>query len=466
MDEKLISKIDQLIEEFEPNLVSDTIKLVNINSEQGEPQPKAPFGLGPKKVLDTVIEMGKSDGFYTTDYDVGVISVAYKNGQPDLGIWAHGDVVPAGDGWSFEPYNATVYKGCIVGRGATDNKGQLSAIYNLLKIFKKLGIDLKYNPALYVGSNEESGIGDIKGVEGNPDAKGFINVCTPPKLSLVPDCSFPISYGAKGGCFVKIKSKKKLQNFTLTAGLYDTPGFATAIFNSTNLPDNLENCTIEKTDKTIITTYTQPRHTTSPDPNGNMITNICSALLDNGLTNPEEAKILEFFKNISLDVTGKTFNLDFESKLMSNVTVYPKSIYNHDGYPEMELRIRYPIDITYNELQQRIANVCEKLGFSVTGNSDVQPFMLDKNSAVVQELTKIANQVTGEEKQPFINGITYAVSLPNAYPFGMAGCLPPEDFKGNQGGAHSVDECVSIARLKRAMRIYARALLKLNEIDW
>ena len=65
-----------------------------------------------------------------------------------------------------------------------------------------------------------------------------------------------------------------------------------------------------------------------------------------------------------------------------------------------------------------------------------------------------------------MNGGTYAHKLPNAYVFGTNACLPPEDFPKGRGGAHGIDESASIDRLKRAMRIYARALLLLDEIDF
>lgn len=194
--------------------------MVRINSEQGEPAPNAPFGTGPKKVLDTVLKMGEADSFHCTDYGVGVVSLSLKEGQPDLGIWVHGDVVPAGDGWIYPPYEGTMYNDThIIGRGATDKKGQLSAIYNILKIFKKLGIELNYNPALYVGSNEEPGMEDVK---------AFKKSCTPPRMSLVPDSSFPVGYGGKGSIQITFRSKKPLHGLTLTAGLPQAPGKANA----------------------------------------------------------------------------------------------------------------------------------------------------------------------------------------------------------------------------------------------
>ena len=100
MKQQLMEQIDKAILETRPALVRDTIKMVNIKSVQGEPLPGAPFGEGPRKVLDAALEMGREEGFFTQNYGVGVVSLALKEGQPDLGIWLHGDVVPEGDGWN------------------------------------------------------------------------------------------------------------------------------------------------------------------------------------------------------------------------------------------------------------------------------------------------------------------------------------------------------------------------------
>ena len=465
MDAKLLGKIDKLIEEYEPQLVEDTITFVNINSEQGEPKPNAPFGIGPRKMLDKVIELGRQKGFYTTDYNVGVISLASKNSQPDLGIWLHGDVVPAGPGWEFEPYNATIYKGCIIGRGATDNKGQLSCVFNTFKIFKELGIELKYNPAIYVGSNEETGCLDIEGVPGNPDAKGFINVCIPPRLSLVPDSSYPIGYGARGMTSLYIKSKTPF-SFSLTAGLDENPGLATAKINGKVDFDVLKDCKIEYGKNTVVTSFTPPRHTSSPDPNGNMITNICQALLSSEVLTDNERTVLELFKLCSVNVHGENFNVDVKSEIMSTTTVYAKTIRNVDGFPELELRVRYPIEITYEQILEKISKIAQSFGCTVRGDYPHKPYINDVDNEVVKALTKVANDVTGRDDKPYINGTTYAQHLPNAYIYGMEGCDKPKEFKEGHGSAHGLDESVSIERLKRSMRIYARALLTLNEINW
>lgn len=153
--EELLKRIDKEIENARDALVKDTVKLIRINSVQSNPAPGAPYGLGPKQVLDTVMEMGKAEGFCPADYGMGVASISMQPGQPDLGIWLHGDVVPVGDGWIYPPFEGIVHDNCIIGRGATDNKGQLAAIFNLLKIFKALEIKLRYNPAIYDGIGQD-----------------------------------------------------------------------------------------------------------------------------------------------------------------------------------------------------------------------------------------------------------------------------------------------------------------------
>lgn len=466
MDANLYTKIDALIEEKEEELVSKVIQLIQIDSTEGEPLPGAPFGKGPREMLDTVLEMGKTDGFAATDYGVGVVSVAMKEGQPDLGIWAHGDVVPAGDGWNFPPYQGTRYKDCIIGRGATDNKGQLVSAFLVLKILKELGVELKYNPALYVGSNEESGMKDMKGVPGNPDAKGFVNVCTPPRLSLVPDGSFPIGYGAKGMTRFYFKSKTPLHGMTLTAGLQDAPGLATAELEDEQIPDALPDCQVMKGKTTKVTAFSEPCHPSRPNPDGNMITMLTSALLGSGVVHEDDKNILEFFHDISLDIHGSMFGIDVESELMGGTIVSTRTITCDDNYPELEIRLVYPIELTHDEMLKRLTQVCEERGFVLKENPGYHPYLRPSDTEVVTTLKEIANAVTGEEKEPYVNGVTYAHYLPNAYIYGMQGNRPPEDFPKGRGGAHGMDEVVSIERLKTAMKIYARALLALNEIEW
>ena len=468
--ERYIQAIDREIEQVRTELSRDTIRLVNIKSTRSEPVPGAPFGEGPRAVLDAVLDMSVEEGFHTVDYGVGVISAALKEGQPDLGIWTHGDVVSEGDGWSFEPYNAVEYKGCIVGRGATDNKGQLVSIFHLLRIFRKLNIPLKYNPALYVGSNEETGMKDMIGIPGNDDARGFCNVCTPPKLSLVPDGSFPVGYGGKGGMGLSVKSKLPLSSVTLSAGRKESPGKASAILKTTQVPENLPDCEILCHDGGVeIVTQTPPVHSAHPKPGGNMITKLMGVLLDYDLVAKEDRPVLEFIRKVSLDISGALFGLDIQPEGMGPLTLATIGIdTGADGCPELKMNIRYPIGLTFEQVVSQVGNVAEQNGMTIgAANAGTEPYLLDSSWPVIDRLKDIANEITGMDKAAYtLGGGTYAHRLPNALVYGMDGCKPPEDFPQGRGGAHGIDEVVSLDRLQRAMRIYARALLALNDMEW
>ena len=60
---------------------------------------------GPKEALEAALEMASDMGFKTHDAE-GYIGFADFPGKSDtqLGIIGHMDVVPAGPGWTFEPY--------------------------------------------------------------------------------------------------------------------------------------------------------------------------------------------------------------------------------------------------------------------------------------------------------------------------------------------------------------------------
>ena len=450
MDKTLLERIDEKIRECTRELAALTVKLVNIKSLKSEPVPGGPFGEGCRKVIDTVLELAQQEGFYCTDYKVGVASAALQEGQPDLGIWLHGDVVPEGDDWLYEPYNATEVDGCIIGRGTNDNKGQLAAMFLLLKIFKQLQIPLNYNPAIYIGSNEEFGMTDLIGDPTIPEAKGFLNVAQPPKLSLVPDSSFPVGYGGKGGMNLTLKSKTPLHGFTMWAGREDSPGRATAVFENGNQ----------------VVRETPPGHAAHPKPGGNMITRLCEALIDE--VTPEDRTILEFFKQVSFCIDGEVLGIKTVSGKMGDLTTYAKAVSDVDGCPAITVNIRFPIEITYEQIIERVSAVAEKWGFEITScPRGTDPYLLDPNTEVVQTLCRIANEEMATDNGPYtLSGGTYAHRLPNAYPYGAAGSRKPAGFPEGRGGAHGKDESVGLDRLQRAMRIYARAMLALNELTW
>ena len=69
----------------------------------------------------------------------------------------HYDVVPAGEGWDFDPFKPFVKDGRLYGRGAADNKSNIVAAVTAFHEALKEKLPLKVYPILAVAGGEETG---------------------------------------------------------------------------------------------------------------------------------------------------------------------------------------------------------------------------------------------------------------------------------------------------------------------
>ena len=75
--------------------------------------------------------------------------------RPTLVLCGHLDTVPAGDGWTVEPFAGSVTGGRVYGRGACDMKAGLAAMTAVLLALKRSGIPLRGSLALHAVIDEE-----------------------------------------------------------------------------------------------------------------------------------------------------------------------------------------------------------------------------------------------------------------------------------------------------------------------
>ncbi len=79
------------------------------------------------------------------------------NGEgPTLIFNAHMDVVPPGEGWSFDPYGAAVVDGLIYGRGTVDDKGSLAGMLATIVALKESELLLKGKLVVCAVMDEEN----------------------------------------------------------------------------------------------------------------------------------------------------------------------------------------------------------------------------------------------------------------------------------------------------------------------
>ena len=152
--------VEQFIDNNKDALVRSVQEIVRFPSvEAPAAGPGAPFGEAVRGALENALNLGKSFGFETTNLDGYAGCIDYGCGEEMLGVVAHVDVVPEGEGWIHPPYAAEIADGRIYGRGTMDDKGPaVCAIYALAAI-KAAGIPMRRRVRIILGTNEETGWG-------------------------------------------------------------------------------------------------------------------------------------------------------------------------------------------------------------------------------------------------------------------------------------------------------------------
>ncbi|MBC7861100.1 MAG: M20/M25/M40 family metallo-hydrolase [Burkholderiaceae bacterium] len=121
---------------------------------------------------DAMAEMVKAFGWQAEKHaparqtvtDYGMQSVTnlivrrpYQPGGPTIALNAHGDVVPAGDGWSYPPYGGVLDNGYIYGRAVAVSKGDFATYVFAARALEALGVPLKGALELHFTYDEEFG---------------------------------------------------------------------------------------------------------------------------------------------------------------------------------------------------------------------------------------------------------------------------------------------------------------------
>ena len=185
------------------SLINDLIGWVKIKSvlDKSSATKGAPFGKGVKESLDYIYNLAIKEGFKATNYDGYCVEIEYGKGDEIIGIFGHGDVVPEGENWKFDPYSGTIDNNLIYGRGSSDDKGPTICSFYALKILKDNGIIPSKTIRLVVGGNEENGSLCLEHY--------FKTLKKPnPTYGFTPDAEFPLIYGEKGIMTFKFKGNR------------------------------------------------------------------------------------------------------------------------------------------------------------------------------------------------------------------------------------------------------------------
>jgi succinyl-diaminopimelate desuccinylase len=95
--------------------------------------PSEPDNMDAKREAVKLIESAAKERGLLAEYledskGIPNVIVRHPNGKGKTVIFlVHHDVVPAGDGWDFDPYKPFIKDGKLFGRGAADNKADIVA---------------------------------------------------------------------------------------------------------------------------------------------------------------------------------------------------------------------------------------------------------------------------------------------------------------------------------------------------
>lgn len=147
---KILSFIDER-REYLLNLLGDLISARSVNPPGNE-----------KVCADVVQGELYRIGLHTETYEkekgrTNVVGLVDRGGAPTLMIVTHLDVVPAGDGWIYDPFKAIPTDGRIVGRGAVDDKGPMASVLLALQALKEFNFPVRGRLMFVAVADEETG---------------------------------------------------------------------------------------------------------------------------------------------------------------------------------------------------------------------------------------------------------------------------------------------------------------------
>ena len=435
----------------------------------------APFGPECRKMLDHMLAKGAAYGFRTRNLDGWAGTVSFGNEEKSIGIIAHLDVVPVGDGWIYPPFEGTYLpeQDAIIGRGCDDNKGPAIAALFLMRMIRDLGIPIHRGIRLYCGVSEENGMMDMRHLRENGEQF--------PELSLVPDAGFPVNYGQKGSLNGTIQAKAEGNLLSFRSG------------NALNIIPDLAECEIavpfsavreamdglEEELRGRLDVQESPMgvrirangvsgHAASPDGSMNAIHLMCVALDQMGILTSSGKHAVQGLGDLSADGYCLSEGASFEDGISGRTTLVYSMAELKEGKLTVGLDCRYSITCDAAILRKKLEQAWKERGYTPEKLSVSSPFYIPKEDPKVIALQKVFSLMTGRDDAPYtMGGGTYSREVPNAisYGFGLPAAghdlsfLPP-----GHGRAHGRDEILWMEKIETGMKIYLGALLALDRV--
>lgn len=448
--------LDKAVEALRPQLEQTLAAWIRIPSVKDAPQPGAPFGADVRRMLDRAIEDGRALLGNARDVDGYACDMEIGQGEDVIGILAHLDVVPAGDGWQVDPFGAQVVGGKMYGRGTSDDKGPAVAALYAMKAVQDAGIPLSKRVRLILGCDEESGMEDIAYYD---KAIGL------PAVGFSPDAEFPVINTEKGILQMRLHAPLACDRLvSIQAGTRPNvvPGTATAVVRGEDTVQRAaafaQEADIRLSSEPLdggdfrLTVTGVPAHASTPWQGVNAAGQLLRVLQAAGVGGDCLSTLADA---IGHDSDGTGLGIAGSDGVSGPLTVN-LGLLSYDGQAlQATLDCRYPVFFSDAQIVRFVKLRLSGVGFEVETGHGAQPHHVPASSFIVQTLLKVYGELSGREAKVIaIGGGTYARCMKQAVAFGPL-------FPGEEELAHQAGENVDLAQLVLSVRIFAYAIAEL-----
>ena len=466
------TNLDRIVDSYRDELIENIRKWIAIPSVQGKPAGEnAPFGREVRRMLDTALEDGRRFGFEVRDIDGYAGDISYGSGPQTMGMLAHLDVVPLGDGWTHDPLGGEIEGGRMYGRGTTDDKGPALCALYAMRAVKEAGIPLVDGVRLILGCDEETGMSDMR---------HYASKMKMPDYGFSPDAEFPVINIEKGGVNMRLSKVTDGEDgaampvYSLYAGERPNvvPAEATAVvgLNGTSLGalnDRLHaiekahdrfhlKAEAEADGRAKIIATGLNAHAAMPEGGVNAAGMLLIALKELGAGGDStRAAIAMLADAVGMEYTGQSLGIACADELSGALTCNLGILRYSSNELSALLDIRYPLCASEELMLGQAAKRVAGAGMSVCCASSHTPLHVPAESKIVRGLLKVYHDVTGLPAYTIaIGGGTYSRMMPNTVAFGV--CFP-----GDMDVCHIADEYIDLEKMMLGVKIFAHAIAEI-----
>lgn len=432
---------------------------LRIPSVESAPEKGAPYGIHVRRSLDHVLEAAEAMGFKTCNVDNHIGWCEYGDGEEMVAVLGHLDVVPAGEGWSFDPWGGEIRDGRIFGRGTMDDKGPTIAALFALEALRDSGLPLKRRIRLIFGCNEETGAQDVKYYLKHG---GEI-----PVMGFTPDAEYPVINGEKGiinahcnRSFTQ-SGDLKLRSFQGGTASNVVPAYAKAELICTQAlaeaiaARKFEKVAVTLTDSGVLMEAEgENAHGSTPWLGENAIGRLILALKELPFEGELAGLIAFLAEKLGMDTTGRQAGIHLRDEPSGDLSLNWGVMTANETGMELVVNYRYPVTFEFADCGPAFQTLFENQGFTVK-QIHKEKLYIPADSELVKILLKVYREHTGIHGQPVcIGGGTYAKCLPNILAFGPI-------FPGDEVREHKPDEFMEIPKLMKNTQIIAAAMYEM-----